>query len=170
MAGNTKLGRATDMRLAIIRNQASQLLWNGRIETSLAYARATARVAEKILTIAINCYTDVVKVVKDAVNAKGVKVQKTVMQDGPTKLAGRRRIMSRVYDLFEVRSKDETKRAFDKRTKNINHPLIEKIFNELAPKFAKRAKEVGQGGGYTRVLKLGVRRGDDSEMAIVELV
>jgi len=168
--GNTKLGAATDMRLAIIRNQASQLLWVGRIVTSLAYARATARIAEKIITIAINCYQDVVKVDKEVINAKGVKVKKTVMQDGADKLAGRRKVMGKVYDLFEVRAKEETKRWFDKRTKNINHPLVEKIFNELAPKYAKRAKEVGQGGGYTRVLKLGNRRGDDCEMALIELV
>jgi large subunit ribosomal protein L17 len=170
MAGNTKLGRATDMRLAIIRNQASQLLWNGRIETSAAYAKATQRIAEKIITIAINAYTDTVKVIKDSVNAKGVKVQKTVLQDGAKKLAARRKIMSMIYDLFEVRSKDESKRSFEKRTKHINHPLVEKIFNELAPKYAKRAKDVGQGGGYTRVLKLGNRRGDDCKMALLELV
>jgi large subunit ribosomal protein L17 len=111
-----------------------------------------------------------VKVDKDVVNAKGVKVKKTVLQDGEKKLAARRKIMGMVYDLFEVRTKDETKRSFEKRTKNINHPLIEKIFTELAPKYAKRIKEVKSGGGYTRVIKLGVRRGDDAEMAIVELV
>ena len=168
--GNTKLGRPTDQRLAVIRNQVSVLLWNGRIETTGAYAKATARMAEKVLTVAIGAYADAVKVEKEVVNRKGVKVNKTVLQDGPKKLAARRRVMSMVYDLFEVRSKDEAKRAFEKRTKNINHPLIEKIFNELAPRYAKRAKELGQGGGYTRVLKLGPRRGDDAEMALVELV
>jgi len=168
--GNTKLGRATDQRMAVIRNQVSQLLWNGRIETSFAYAKATARNTEKVITIAINAFEDTVKVDKDVVNSKGVKVKKTVLQDGAKKLAARRKIMGMVYDLFEVKTKDETKRSFEKRTKNINHPLIEKIFTELAPKYAKRAKEVKQGGGYTRVIKLGVRRGDDAEMAIVELV
>jgi len=168
--GNTKLGRATDMRNAVIRNQASQTLWNGRIEGSYAQLKATQRYVEKVITTAIDTYTDVVKVTKDSVNAKGVKVAKTVLVDGPKKLAARRKIMALTYDLFEVRSKDETKRSFDKRTAHINHPLVEKVFNELAPKYAKRAKEVGQGGGYTRVLKLGNRRGDDCEMAILELV
>lgn len=168
--GNTKLGRPTTERLAVIRNQVSQLLWNGRIETTFAYAKATQREAEKIITIAIGAYLDTVKVDKDVVNSKGIKVKKTVMQDGEKKLVARRKIMARVYDLFEVRSKDENKRSFEKRTAHINHPLIEKIFNELAPKYAKRAKEVGQGGGYTRVLKLGARRGDNAEMAFVELV
>jgi len=166
----SKLGRATDMRLAIVRGLVSQLLWSGRIETTLDRAKSTQRVAEKIITLAINTYADTQTVEKDAVNAKGVKVKKTVKQDGPKKNAARRRIMGMVYDLFEVRSKDESKRSFDKRTKNINHPLIEKIFNELAPKYEKRAKELGTGGGYTRVLKLGNRRGDDAEMALIELV
>jgi len=170
MSGNDKLGRPTDMRLAIIRNQVSQLLWNGRIETTLPFAKSVARRAEKIITIAINSYLDTIKVEKEVVNNKGVKSKKAVLQDGPAKLTARRKIMSMVYDLFEVRSKDETKRSFDKRTAHINHPLIEKIFNELAPRYAKRIKDVGQGGGYTRVLKLGPRKGDDAPMALVELV
>jgi len=165
-----KLGRPTDQRIAVIRNQVTQLLWNGRIEVTHGYAKATQRMAEKILTMAINSFQDTIKVEKEVINAKGVKVKKTVLQDGPKKLAARRRIMSYVYDLFEVRSKAETKASFEKRTKNINHPLVEKIFNELAPKYAKRAKELGTGGGYTRVLKLGPRRGDNAEMALVELV
>jgi large subunit ribosomal protein L17 len=78
--------------------------------------------------------------------------------------------MALVYDLQEIKTKKESKKSFDKRTKHINHPIIEKIFNELAPKYAKRIKDLGQGGGYTRVLRTGVRTGDDAETAIVELV
>ena len=165
-----KLGYPTKERKALIRNQVSQLLWNGRIETTHDRGKSTAREAEKILTIAIGAYADTVTVEKEVINAKGVKVKKKVMQDGPAKLAARRKIMAKTYDLFEVRTKAESKRSFDKRTAHINHPLVEKIFNELAPRYAKRAKEVGQGGGYTRVLHLGNRRGDDAEMALVELV
>ncbi|MCL2570036.1 MAG: 50S ribosomal protein L17 [Firmicutes bacterium] len=156
--------------MAIIRNQVSNLLWNGRIETTVAKAKAVSSQAEKVLTIAINAFGDTVSVEKEIMNAKGVKVKKNIKQDGPKKLAARRRIMSMVYDLHEIRSEEESKRNFEKRTKNINHPLVEKIFTELAPRYAKRAKEVGQGGGYTRVLKTGPRRGDNAEMAIVELV
>jgi len=170
MNGNSKLGRPTKERLADLRGKVSQLLWNGRIETTYPQAKATARWAEKILTLAINSYTDTVKVEKEVLNAKGVKVKKTVLQDGATKLNARRKIMSMTYDLFEVKSKDETKRSFEKRTANINHPLVEKIFNELAPKYAKRAEKLKQGGGYTRVLHLGPRRGDNAEMGLVELV
>jgi len=170
MAQTKKRGRPTDQRNAVLRNQASQVLWVGRIETTLEQAKATQRVVEKILTIAINTHSDTVKVEKEVINSKGVKVKKTVLQDGPQKLDARRKIMAKTYDLHEVKTKEETKRAFDKRTKHINHPLVEKIFNELAPRYAKRAKESGQGGGYTRVLKLGPRRGDNAEMAILELV
>lgn len=152
------------------RNQVSYLLWNGRLETTTPKAKAVGAAAEKILTLAINSYEDVVKVTKEIVNDKGVKVKKTVLVDGAKKLNARRRIMAKVYDLHEVKTKEESKKSFTDRTKNINHPLVEKIFNELAPKYAKRAKELGQGGGYTRVLKLGNRRGDNAEMAIVELV
>jgi len=165
-----KLGRPTDQRDAILRNLASVLLWNGRVETTVTRAKSVRSVAEKILTKAINTYQDTLKVEKEVVNSKGVKVTKKVLVDGPKKLAARRAIMSKVYDLHEVKTKEETKRAFTARTKDINHPLIEKIFNELAPKYAKRAKELKVGGGYTRILKLGNRRGDDAEVAIIELV
>ncbi|MCL2587126.1 MAG: 50S ribosomal protein L17 [Firmicutes bacterium] len=165
-----KLGRPTDQRLAILRNQVSVLLWNGRLETTVTRAKSVRSAAEKILTQAIRTYMDTQKVDKEVVNSKGVKVTKKVLVDGPQKLAARRSIMGKVYDLHEVKTKEETKRAFTARTKNINHPLIEKIFNELAPRYAKRAKELGQGGGYTRILRLGNRRGDDAEIAIIELV
>ena len=170
MAQPKKLGRATDQRLAVLWNQVSMLLWNGRLETTTAKAKSVRSSAERILTRAINTYTDVIKVSKEVTNAKGVKVQKQILIDGPKKLAARRYIMARVYDLHEVKTKEESKKSFTARTKNINHPLIEKIFNELAPKYAKRAKELGVGGGYTRILKMGNRRGDNAEMAIIELV
>jgi large subunit ribosomal protein L17 len=152
------------------RNQVSYLLWNGSLETTHAKAKEAARAAERILTIAINAYEDTVKAEKEIMNAKGVKQKRVVLVDGPKKLAARRRMMAKLYDLHEVKTKAETKKSFVERTKNINHPLIEKIFNELAPKYAKRAKEVGQGGGYTRIMRLAPRRGDNAELALVELV
>ena len=170
MADAKKLGRPTKERMAVIRNQASILLWNGRVETTLAKTKAVQSYVEPLLTIAIDAYNDTVKVEKEVVNNKGVTVKRMVLQDGPKKLTARRRLMAKLYDLQEIRTKDESKRAFTKRTKHINHPLVEKIFNELAPKYAKRIKELGQGGGYTRVLRLGTRRGDNAEMAILELV
>jgi len=78
--------------------------------------------------------------------------------------------MSKLYDRQEQRKSGESKATFIARTADINHPLIEKIFNVYAPKYAERAKELGQRGGYTRILKLGNRRGDNAPMALVELV
>jgi len=165
-----KHGRPTDQRMAILRNQVSYLLWEGRIETTVAKAKSVRSIAEKIVTLAMDTYLDVVKVKKPTVNAKGVTVEKTIVVDGASKLAARRKIMGMVYDLHEVKTKEESKRSFTNRTKNINHPLIEKIFNEHAPKYAKRAKDLGSRGGYTRILKLGPRPGDNADMAIIELV
>ncbi len=165
-----KLNRPTSERLALIRNQATNLLWYGKIETTMAKAKDVRSYAEKILTDAINTYEDTVKVAKNTVDAKGVKSKREVINDGPKKLAARRRIMSKLYDIQEVRAPKESKADFVKRTEDIKNPLIEKIFNEYAPKYAKRKETLGVGGGYTRVLKLGTRSGDSAEMVIIELV
>ena len=167
---NEKLGRPSKERNALLRGQVSTFLWNGKIGTTLAKAKATARMAEKIITIAINAYEDTIKVVKDIKGADGKKVKTEVLNDGPKKLAARRKIMGYVYDLQEQRKPKESLSAYKARIEGINHPLIEKIFNVYAPKYAERARQSGQGGGYTRVIKLGARRGDATQMAIVELV
>lgn len=167
---NDKLGRPSKERDAMLRGLVSSLLWNGKIETTLAKAKSTARKAEKIITLAIASYKDTIKVVKQVKGDDGKKVKKEVLNDGPTKLAARRKIMSYVYDLQEQRQPKESITAYQARIEGINHPLIEKIFNVYAPKYAERAEKLGQGGGYTRVIKMGLRRGDASQMAVVELV
>ena len=167
---NAKLNRPTKERLSLLRNQASDLLWNGKVTTTVAKAKSLRSYAEKILTLAINSYEDTIKVVKNDVDSKGVKVKREVLNDGPKKLQARREIMNRLFDRQEQRGEKESKSAFVERTKGINHPLIEKIFNVYAPKYAARNKENGQGGGYTRVLKLEARRGDAAPMCLVELV
>lgn len=170
MASNAKLNRPTKERISLLRNQASSLLWDGKVTTTVARAKALQSYAEKILTLAIKTYEDTIKVVKTEVDSKGVKVKREVLNDGPTKLKARRMIMSKLFDRQEIRLPKESKMSFVERTKDIKHPLIEKIFNVYAPKYAERIKEKGQGGGYTRVLKVGQRRGDAAELCLVELV
>lgn len=169
MAGYKKLSKRPSIRDAIIRNQVTALLWNGEVETTLARAKAVTRVAEKLLTKAINTYTDTVKVEKEVV-VDGVTTKKQVINDGPKKLAARRYIMANVYDVQEQRAPKESKSDFVARTEDINHPIVEKIFNVYAPKYAQRKEELGQGGGYTRIVKCGPRRGDAAERVIVTLV
>jgi large subunit ribosomal protein L17 len=165
-----KLQRPTDQRIALIKNQATNLLWYGRIETTLEKAKDLRSYVEKCLTLAINSYEDTVKVTKKVVDDKGVTTNREVINDGAKKLAARRKLMTKLVDIQEVRAPKESKAAFIARTEDIKYPLIEKIFNEYAPKYAKRKEELGNGGGYTRVIKLGTRNGDNAQMAIIELV
>lgn len=165
-----KLGVNATQRMALIKNQASALLWHGRIETTEARAKEVASYVAKIITLAVNTYTDTVEtevVVKDS---KGKDVSKTLVKDGVKKLNARRKIMTMVNDLQEVKGFKESKPEFKKRTQAVKYPLIEKIFDEYAPKYAARKEEKGQGGGYTRIYKLGPRKGDAAEVAIIELV
>ncbi len=108
-----KLGRPTDHRKAMLRNQVTSLLRNGRIETTVTRAKETQRMVDKMITL----------------GKKG-------------DLHARRQVLAYIYD------KD----------------VVKKLFDEIAPKYADR------NGGYTRVLKVGPRRGDGAEMAILELV
>lgn len=167
---NSKLGRPTKEKMAIIRNQVSNLLWNEKLETTFDRAKATCSMAEKILTLAINSYEDTVKVTKTVKDEKGVEIQKEFINDGVKKLNARKKIMSFLYDLQEQRADKESKTAFKARTADVNHPLIEKIFNVYAPRYTERAKNLGRSGGYTRIIKLGTRRGDNAETAKIELV
>ena len=167
---NAKLGRPSKEKNSMLRGLVSDLLWFGKVETTVARAKSVQRQAEKMLTLAINSYEDIVKVEKEIKNEKGVKVKTTVSNDGTKKLQARRQLMAYLMDRQEQRQPKESIESFTARTQDIKHPLLEKIFNVYAPKYATRIKEVGQGGGYTRVIKLGMRRGDAAEMAIVELI
>ena len=166
----SKLGLNATQRVALIKNQASALLWHGKIETTEARAKEVASYVAKIITLAVNSYADITETEVVVTDAKGKEVKKTLVKDGNKKLNARRKIMSLVNDLQEVKGFKESKPEFKKRTKAIKYPLIEKIFDEYAPKYANRKEEKGQGGGYTRIYKLGFRKGDAAEVAIIEMV
>ena len=157
----SKLGKRTDQRMAMLKNQVSELLWYGQIETTVDRAKAVRSLAEKYITIAMRAYQD---------DAKGAKKEVVFTNDGAKKLAARRRLMAELVDLQEIKGAKESKSAYKARIKDTKHPLIEKMFKEYAPKYDARKNELGQGGGYTRILKIGTRRGDAAETCILKLI
>lgn len=165
-----KLNRPSKERRALIRNQATDLLMNGKIETTVAKAKYLKSYVEKLLTLAINTYDKVVTVVKNYIDEQGNKTTREVINDAPEKLNARRAIKAKLYSAKEPRKEGEKKADYIARLDNIKDPLLEKIFNVYAPKYAERARDLKQGGGYTRIIKTGKRRGDNADMAIIELI
>lgn len=165
-----KLGVTSTQRKTMLRNLASDLIWYGKIETTLARAKELQPYVEKVITLAVNSYTDTISEEVTVKDAKGKETTKKVFKDGPKKLYARRRVMALTHAITDPKQNGEKMSEYKKRVKGIKHPLTEKLFNEIAPKYADRAEKLGQGGGYTRIYRLNNRRGDDAEMAIIELV
>ena len=178
MAGYRKLGRTTSQRKALLRNQVTNLLYHGKIRTTETKAKEIRKIAEKLITLAVkekDNYTEVTvtakvakkdsdgKRVKENVNGKKVtvfdEVEKTIKKDNPSRLNARRKILSVLYPVTEVPADGKKRRA---NTKSFD--MAKKMFEEIAPKYADR------NGGYTRIIKLGARRGDGAEEVIIELV
>ena len=170
MANHRKLGRPSDQRMAMLRNQVTNLIWYGKIETTLARGKEVQSMAEHLITIAMRQCDNTVELTKKTKNDKQQIVELTVTNDSPERLAARRRVMRYLYDIPAIQNKDEDRDDFKARQKQVKHQVVEKLFREIAPKYKKRAEEKGQGGGYTRIVKIGPRRGDAAEMVIVELV
>ena len=167
---NRKLGKPTDQRKAMLRNQVTNLIWYGRIETTLARAKEVASVAEHYITLAVRECDNTIEVTKETKNDKEQIVTLTVTNDSPSRLHARRQAMAYLYNLPAPRKDDETKKEYAQRSREVKNPVVEKLFREIGPKYKARKAEKGIGGGYTRIIKKGPRRGDAAEMVILELV
>ena len=178
MAKYRKLGRTSDQRKALIRSQVTALLYHGRIITTEARAKEVRKVAEKLIALGVkekDNFEEVVvkakvarkdaegKRVKEVVDGKKVtiydEVEKTIQKDMPSRLHARREMLKVLYPVTEVPAK-----AAGKKKNTVEVDLVKKIFDEVAPKYVNR------NGGYTRIVKVGPRKGDGAMEVVLELV
>lgn len=178
MAKYRKLGRTSSQRKALLRNQVTALLNNGKIVTTEAKAKEIRKIAEGLIAMAVRerdnfeevtVKAKVARKDKDGKRVKEVKdgkkvtvydeVDKKIKKDMPSRLHARRQMLKVLYPVKEV----PTAQAGRKRnTKQVD--LVAKMFDEIAPKYENRH------GGYTRIIKIGQRKGDAAMMVQIELV
>ena len=178
MAGYRKLGRTSSQRKALLRNQVTNLLYHGKIVTTESKAKEIRSIAEHMITLAVkekdNFETVTVKAkvarkdkdgkrVKEVVDGKKVTkyetVEKEIKKDLPSRLHARRQMLKVLYPVVEVPTESAGKK---RNTKEVD--LVAKLFDEIAPKYATRK------GGYTRIIKIGLRKGDAAMEVVLELV
>lgn len=178
MAKYRKLGRTSSQRKALIRNQVTALLYNGKIVTTEAKAKEIRKVVEGLIAKAVkekDNYEEVTvkakvarkdkdgKRVKEVVDGKKVtvydEVEKKIKKDMPSRLHARREMLKVLYPVTEVPAAAAGKK---KNTKKVD--LVDKLFTEIAPKYENRK------GGYTRIVKIGQRKGDAALEVLIELV
>ena len=178
MAGYRKLGRTSSQRKALIRSQVTSLLYHGKIRTTEARAKEIRKVAEGLIAMAVKekdnfeMVTVTAKVPRKDKDGKRVKeekngrkvtvydeVQKEIKKDNPSRLHARRQMLRVLYDVTEVPTTPAGKK---KNTKSVDLPA--KLFDEIAPKYVSR------NGGYTRIVKIGQRKGDGAMELLLELV
>ena len=180
MAGYRKLGRTSNQRKALIRSQVTSLLYRGKIVTTESKAKEVRRIAEGLIALAIrekDNYEEVTvtakvprkdkdgKRVKEVVDGKKVTVydavEKTIKKDKPSRLHARRQMLKVLYPVKEVPTAGAGRK---KGTKEVD--LVAKLFDEIAPKCDARN---GQ-GGYTRIVKIGQRKGDAAMEVLLEII
>ena len=178
MAKYRKLGRTSSQRKALLRNQVTALIANGKLRTTEAKAKEIRCIAESLIAKAVKekdnyeTVTVMAKVarkdkdgkrVKEVVDGKKVtvydEVEKTIKKDMPSRLHARREMLKVLYPVKEVPTAAAGKK---KNTKEVD--LVAKLFDEIAPKYENR------NGGYTRIIKIGQRKGDAAMEVIIELV
>lgn len=178
MAKYRKLGRTSDQRKALLRNQVTNLLYHGKIVTTEAKAKEVKKIAEGLIALAVKEKDnfETVKVtakvarkdkdgkrVKEVVDGKKVtvydEVEKEIKKDLPSRLHARRQMLKVLNPVTEVPAANAGKK---RNTKSINMP--NKLFDEIAPKYTDRK------GGYTRIIKIGQRKGDAAMEVVLELV
>ena len=133
MANQRKLGRTADQRKALLRNQVTNLIWNGRIETTEAKAKEVRRIADKMITLAVRECDNTGSTTKETHNDKGQLVTLDVVNDAPSKLHARRIMMAYLYDLKEPKKDDENKAEYKERTKDNKHPVVESSSGKSGP-------------------------------------
>ena len=178
MAKYRKLSRTSSQRKALLRGQVTQLLVNGKIVTTEAKAKEVRKIAEGLIALAVKEkdnfeeVTVTAKVARKDKDGKRVKevvdgkkktvydeVEKQITKDAPSRLHARRQMMKVFYPVKEVPAKGAGKK---KNTKEVD--MVKKMFEEIAPKYANR------NGGYTRIVKIGQRKGDGAMEVLIELV
>ncbi|MCR5402687.1 MAG: 50S ribosomal protein L17 [Butyrivibrio sp.] len=178
MAMYRKLGKATKPRRALLRNQVTALLFNGKIITTETRAKEIKKIVEPMITLAAkekdNFETVTVEAkvpekdkdgrrVKEVVDGKKVTkyttVKKEIKKDMPSRMHARRQLLKTLYPVTEVPTEQAGRK---KNTKKVD--LVAKLFDEYGPKYADRK------GGYTRIVKIGQRKGDAAMMVVLELV
>ena len=178
MAKYRKLGRTSSQRKALLRNQVTALLNNGKIVTTEAKAKEIRKIAEGLIAMAVkekDNFEEVTvkaKVARKDENGKRVKevvdgkkktvydeADKTIKKDMPSRLHARRQMLKVLYPVTEVPTAQAGRK---KNTKEVD--LVAKLFDEIAPKYADRK------GGYTRIVKIGQRKGDAAMEVLIELV
>ena len=112
-----RMGLTTKQRNAVLKNQASNLLWYGKITVTEGHVASLRKYVEKIITLAVNTYTDTVEETVVSKDSKGKEITKKVIKDGSKKLAARRRIMSLTYDIQFTKNAKESKPEFKARVR-----------------------------------------------------